>query len=154
MYKHIVRTIVRRGIERLNAGDPSALLKMAADDVELSFPGDNSWSNMFRPVVLGRERHATHRGRQECEAFARRFVAERIQFHVEDILVNGPPWRTRVVVRASDYREGRAGDDYNNRVISFMEIRWGKLRSWEDYEDTQRTAAWDAVREEGASVNA
>ena len=49
----------------------------------------------------GRERHAvvTHEGRDEIEAFLRRYVEHGIQMEVEDILVNGPPWRTRVAVR-------------------------------------------------------
>jgi hypothetical protein len=39
------------------------------------------------------------------------------------------------------------GDDvYNNRAVAFLEIRWGKLVRWEDYEDTQRVADWDNRR--------
>jgi ketosteroid isomerase-like protein len=35
------------------------------------------------------------------------------------------------------------GDKYNNRAIAILELRWGKLVAWEDYEDTERVAAWD-----------
>lgn len=147
MYKAAVRAMVRHTLNRLNAGDPSLVLRMAAPDAELIFPGDNSWSTMFRPAVKDRQPHVTHRGRDECAAFAQRFVDNGLQFQVEDIVVNGPPWNLRVAVRAHDYIEGPDGTDaYNNRVMAWMEMRWGRLVRWEDYEDTERSAAWDAAR--------
>ena len=143
MYKAAVRALVRHGITQLNHGNPNFLLRLAAPGAELCFPGDNSWASMRRPVEKGRHAHATHRGIDECRAFAQRFVDERIQFHIEDILVNGPPWRTRVAVRAYDFIEGADGDGYNNRAVAFLEIRWGRFIRWEDYEDTERVADWD-----------
>ncbi len=147
MYKTAVRMLLRHSIRKLNAGDYSLLLKLAHPNFELAFPGDNSWSTMFRPAVRGRHRHITHRGVSEAAAFAERFVSEGIQFHVEDILVNGPPWNTRSAVRIHDYIPGPAGgvDRYANRAVLFMETRWGRLVRWEDYEDTQRVADWDAT---------
>ena len=120
---------------------------MASPDFELAFPGDNSWSTMFRPHRAGRKRHVTHRGIDEGTAFAERFVREGVQFEIEDILVNGPPWNTRIAVRAHDFIEGADGDRYNNRALLFLETKWGRLVRWEDFEDTQRTAAWDRHRE-------
>lgn len=145
MYKMAVRALVRHGIAKMNEGDPGFMLKLAASDAEIAFPGDNSWASMHRPVEKGRQRHATHRGIDECRAFADRFTAQGIRFDIEDILVNGPPWNTRVAVRANDYIAGPPGSDdlYNNRTVAFMEIRWGRLHRWEDYEDTQRTTQWD-----------
>lgn len=146
MYKASVRALMRYSINKLNKGDYTLMLKMASPDFELAFPGENSWSTMFRSQVLGRQRHATHRGIDEATAFADRFVAEGIQFRVEDILVNGPPWNTRIAVRAHDFIPSPDGgaDDYANRAVLFLEIRWGRLVRWEDYEDTQRIAVWDA----------
>ena len=147
MYKAGVRALLRHAIRRLNEGDYSLLLKLAHPEFELAFPGDNSWATMFRPQVKGRERHATHRGIDEAVAFAERFVSEGIQFEVEDILVNGPPWNTRIALRAHDFIAGADGtDEYNNRYVGFLEIRWGRLMRWEVYEDTERTAAWDAAQ--------
>ncbi len=147
MYKAAVRALLRRSLAELSAGDPSMVLKLAHPRAELAFPGDNSWSTMFRPLERGRHRHATHRGLAEVTAFADRFVSQGIQFEVEDILVNGPPWNTRIAVRARDFIPGSNGgpDVYANRVVAFLEVRWGRLVRWEDYEDTQRVAAWDAV---------
>jgi ketosteroid isomerase-like protein len=140
--------MIRRNITRLNAGDATAFLDLAAEDVELAFPGDNTWSREYRPVAKGRHRHVTHRGVTECRAFVERFVRDRIQFAVEDILVNGPPWRLRIAIRAHVFArvDGAAEDAYNNRVMAFLEFRWLKLIRWEDYEDTERTAAWDRAR--------
>ena len=145
MYKTAVRTLVRHGIRRLGEGDPSFLLRLAAPDAEIAFPGESSWSTMFRPVVRGRHRHVTHRGIEECRAFAERFVAAGLRLEVEDILVNGWPWNTRVAVRAHDHAPSPDGDgdDYANRVVAFLEIRWGRLRRWEDYEDTERVTDWE-----------
>lgn len=143
MYKATVRALVRHGIGRLNQGDPSFLLRLAAPHAEIAFPGDNSWSTMFRPVEKGRHAHVTHRGIEECRAFADRFVAHGIRFEIEDILVNGGPWNTRVAVRAHDAIAGPDGDDYANRVVAFLTLRWGRMVRWEDYEDTERVAEWD-----------
>lgn len=146
MYKWAVRTVVRHGIERLNAGDPSFLLRLAHRDAEIAFPGENSWARMHRTVVKGRERHATHRGIDECRSFADRFVETGLHIDIEDILVNGGPWRARVAVRGTDHLAGPDGDEYNNRLVAFLEIRWGRLVAWEDYEDTERVAAWDRAQ--------
>ncbi len=146
MYKTIVRAMVRRNVARLNAGDAAPMLKLASNDVQLRFPGDNSWSTMFRPAANGRAPHATHRGLEECRAFADRFAANGIQFVLEDILVNGGPWNTRVAMRLHSFLPSAAGDQYNNRAVAILELRWGRLVVWEDYEDTERVAAWDRAQ--------
>lgn len=150
MYKATLRAAIRFAIGKLNDGDATLLLKLARPDAVIAFPGDNSWATMFRPVDKGRERHATHQGLRECEAFADRFTSEGVQFELEDILVNGPPWNTRVAMRVKSFKPGPGGpgspDDYNNRAMAVLELRWGRLVVWEDYEDTQRVAAWDQAR--------
>lgn len=148
MYKAATRALMRHSLKKLNEGDYSLMLRMAAPDFELAFPGRNSWATMFRPHEAGRHRHVTHRGVDEARAFADRFVAEGIQFRIEDILVNGPPWNMRIAVRAHGFIPGahRGDDAYNNRAVLFLEARWGRLVRWEDYEDTERVVAWDAAR--------
>src|SRR3954452_10647339 len=102
IYAALVRRLVARSIDKLNAGDPGPLLAMASDDVVLRFPGDNAWARMFRPVVTGRAPHDTQRGIAACRAFVEALVEQNIRFVVEDVLVNGPPWRTRVAIRLHD----------------------------------------------------
>ncbi len=140
MYKATIRAMLRRNIRLLNQGNYEPLRKMAAPDAELAFPGDNSWSRRFRPVQRSRVQHTTHRGVDELEDFAQRFVAAGLQIEVEDILVNGPPWRTRICLRGTD---GSPDGVYCNRVCALIETRWGRITRWEDYLDTERVAAWD-----------
>ena len=154
MYKASIRALLRHSIDKLNHGDYSLLLKLASPGFELAFPGENSWSTMFRPHQRGRAPHVTHRGIDEAVAFADRFVDEQIQFEIEDILVNGPPWNTRIALRVRDFVPGHNGDDvYNNRAVLFLEVRWGRLVRWEDYEDTERVAAWDRATAQPTSVS-
>ena len=148
MYKATVRMLMRYSVKKLNSGDARLFMKLADKDAVIAFPGNNSWATMFRPVDPGREQHATHRGLAECQAFADRFVDEGVQFEIEDILVNGPPWNTRIALRVRSFLPGPDGIDiYNNRAIALLETRWGRLIAWEDYEDTERVAAWDRARE-------
>ena len=76
---------------------------MFADDATLTFPGDNSWSAMFRPPEPGRQPGRTHRGKDEIEAFLVRYVEHGLQMEVEDILVNGPPWNARAAAIVHDW---------------------------------------------------
>ncbi len=109
MYKAAVRWMIRRNIASLNAGDHRPALAMFSDDIEFSFPGDNSWADEFRPVRRGREVHVTHRGKAEMERFLQRYVAAGLQMEVEDILVNGPPWNLRAAVRVHDFAPSEVG---------------------------------------------
>lgn len=144
MYKLAVRLMVRRNIARLNRGEYRSTLDMFKPDATLRFPGDNSWSNMCRPTVKGREGFVTHRGRAELEQFLARYVEACIHMSVDDILVNGPPWNTRVAVRVHHWVSGADGSDvYANRAVLFATARWGKLIDQEDYEDTERVAEFD-----------
>ncbi len=144
MYKAAVRMLIRRNIRLLNRGRYRPALAMFADDAELVFPGDNSWSRQNRPPERGRAAFATHRGRAEIEAFLQRYVDNGIQMEVEDILVNGPPWHTRAAVRVHHWIPGADGDDlYSNRAVLMVRTVWGKIRTQEDYEDTERVSAFD-----------
>ena len=155
MYKTAIRALLRRNVERLNAGDATTLLKQGSPDVVIAFPGDNSWSTMFGPAPTGRDRYVTHRGIAECTAFAEKFTSNGVQFEIEDILVNGPPWNTRIALRVKSFvppeQPGQA-DEYNNRAVAILELKWGRIVAWEDYEDTERVAAWDRRQAAAAPV--
>jgi hypothetical protein len=145
--------MIRRTIRHLNEGNYALALATFSDGATLAFPGDNSWANQHRPTQKSRESFATHRGRAEIEDFLRRYVDAGIQMEVEDILVNGPPWNTRAAVRVRDWALGPDGQDvYNNRAVLFVNSSWGRIHRQEDYEDTERAAAFDAVINRGASA--
>jgi len=131
MYKWAVRWMIRRSMAALGRGDPGPMLAAYAQDAVLVFPGVSSWSG-------------EHRGKPAIEAFLRRFVAAGLSGTAQDILVNGPPWRTTVCVLFCD----RALDDagalvYENRVTVLARVAWGKIVYHEDFLDTQKVEALD-----------
>ena len=149
MYKAAARWLIRRNIRLLNEGRYGPALAMFAPDATLAFPGENTWSRQYREPVLGRDAFATHRGRDEIEGFLRRYVGHGLQMDVEDILVNGPPWNMRAAARVHHAIVDESGaQTYANRAILFVNVRWGKIRAQEDYEDTERVARFDAVSTE------
>ena len=102
-----------------------------ADDAVLTFPGESSWSG-------------EHRGRGAIERFLRRFIAAGLVGHAEDILVNGPPWRTRIAVVFTDHTSDQEGNEvYANRAVLYAVARWGKITRQEDFEDTHKVEAFD-----------
>jgi ketosteroid isomerase-like protein len=72
-----------------------------------------------------------------------------MQIVVEDVLVNGPPWKMRAAARVRHWVPGADGaggaDAYNNRAMLVVNTRWGKVVRQEDYEDTVRVLAYDEV---------
>jgi hypothetical protein len=144
VYKATVRMLIRHSIRELNEGRYRFALTMFAGDAELTFPGDNTWSRQYRPLGPGRDAWPTHRGKDEIEGFLRRYVDHHIFMVVDDVLVNGPPWNTRVAVRVHHWIAGPDGTDvYCNRAVLMFRSAWGKIREEEDYEDTERVAAFD-----------
>jgi len=144
MYKALARWMIKRNIARINNGDYASALAMSGRDAMLTFPGDNSWSNMIRPTKQSRDGFVTHRGPDEIEQMLQRYVNHKMHMVVDDILVNGPPWNTRAAVRVHHWITGPDGADiYANRAVLFVNTSWGKIRSQEDYEDTARVAAYD-----------
>jgi uncharacterized protein (TIGR02246 family) len=131
MYKYAVRTMIRRNVAALRQGDPRPLLAGYAPDAVLVFPGSSSWGG-------------EHRGREAIGAFLDRFLRAGLVGEVEEILVNGPPWRTTVCVLFTDRALGPSGTPvYENRAVLFGRIVWGKIVYHEDFEDTEKVAAFD-----------
>jgi len=111
--------------------DHAPLLKGYADNAVLVFPGESTWGG-------------EHRGQAAIERFLRRFVAAGLAGTAEDILVNGPPWRTRIAVVFTDRAADATGDEvYANRAVLYAIARWGKITRQEDFEDTVKVEAFD-----------
>lgn len=130
MYKYSVRWMIRRNVRALSRGEIDPLVSSYSHDAVLVFPGESSWGGRYE-------------GRQAIEAFLRRFVDAGLEGEVHDILVNGPPWNTRVAVLFSD-RAVEAGQPvYENRAMLYARAKWGKIVFQEDFEDTHRVEAFD-----------
>jgi ketosteroid isomerase-like protein len=50
------------------------------------------------------------------------------------------------------YRGPDGNDLYSNRAVLMVRTAWGKIRSQEDYEDTERVSAFDASRPTTAAL--
>jgi uncharacterized protein (TIGR02246 family) len=131
-YTGATRALLRRNVKALMAGDPGPLLALYHPDAVLTFPGDHSWG-------------ATYRGRDEIEAFLRRFLDAGLRGELGAILIDGPPWATRIAVEFDDTaHDPRTGERiYENRAVIVLRTRWGRVVAEEVYEDTQKVAAFD-----------
>ena len=110
---------------RLRAGDPRVVIALYHPDVQLSFPGETSFSGVYR-------------GRAAVSRWLRRFVAAGFQIAPEQIVAAGPPWSTAVVVRVHVWLRDEAGTlVYDNRGVLWGELRWGRLWRYEVIEDTK-----------------
>jgi ketosteroid isomerase-like protein len=130
-YGWIVAILIRRGVRRINAGDIGPMLSSFAEDATLVFPGDHSWGGEYK-------------GRAEIEKFLRRFVDVGIQLEPHEILVQGWPWKTTVLLRfTNEARDANGNLVYANRGAIFAQAAWGKIKHQEDYEDTQKVVEFD-----------
>lgn len=118
-------------IARLRAGDPRPALLLDHPDVTMTFPGDSSWAG-------------TIRGRAEHRRWLQRFCRAGLQIHPDEVVLTGFPWRQTACLRGTDHALGPDGERvYENRIVLWCHLRWGRLVEYEVYEDTERTAAYD-----------
>jgi len=123
--------MIRRNVRALGRGDIEPLLAGYADNAILVFPGTSSWGG-------------EHRGKDAIRAFLKRFVDAGLVGQIDEILVNGPPWRTTLCVVFSDRATDPAGETvYENRAVLFARAAWGRIVYQEDFEDTHKVEAFD-----------
>jgi ketosteroid isomerase-like protein len=131
MLSWLGKRLVDWQLARLSAGDPRPVLWMDAPDVRMTFPGDSTFATDLH-------------GRAEHERWLRRFVALGIQISVDEVIVKGFPWNTTLCVRGTDHLTSADGETvYENRYVIWGHIEWGRLKHYEVYEDTQKTAQFD-----------
>ena len=78
LYAWAVRSMLRRNLNRLNAGDVGFLFGTYTEDVRLVLSGRHSWTGDYR-------------GKDEVERWMRRLVRVGVQLEPHEILVTGPP---------------------------------------------------------------
>ncbi len=117
---------------RLRAGDIRPALALYADDVQMRFPGRNSWSGEYH-------------GKAQLSAWLARFAEAGIQIFPDEVVAAGPPWRTSLCIRGHDYVRSPQGETvYENRYVLWAKLRWGRIYDEETYEDTEKPLALDA----------
>lgn len=124
----IVAQRVRTAWKHLNDRDAEFVLKTFAPSFTHRFVGDNA---------MGGVRHKLETQRAW---FARLFrVLPDIEFTVQDVLVGGWPWRTRVVALLTT--KGTAGGEpFANEFAQTIELRWGRITRVNVVEDTEKMA--------------
>lgn len=131
MLSWLGKKLVDYQLARLSAGDPRPVLWMDARDVRMTFPGDSSWA-----VDL--------HSKAEHERWLRRFVRAGIQISADEVVLKGFPWRQTLCIRGRDQLRSAGGElVYENRYVIWGRLKWGRLKRYEVYEDTQRTEAFD-----------
>ena len=131
MYAWLARMLVRQTIRKHQAGDVDGVLRSYAKDVHFVFPGQNSWA-------------IDTRDKAEIGRWLRRFHDAGLRIDVDDILVAGPPWNTRVCMHFTDHAKDAAGNVvYENTGVIYGKGRWGKISDYTVYEDTEKVAAFD-----------
>jgi ketosteroid isomerase-like protein len=129
MYAWIVGRVVRNAFAHLNRGNHAPALRLFADDAHFRFPGTH-------PLA------AEYHRKPEIEAWFQRLLRlfPTIQFDVEDVLVKGWPWNTRVCTRFSDRIRSPNGVTHVNHGIQYLRLSWGKVKADYLYLDTQTVA--------------
>jgi ketosteroid isomerase-like protein len=131
MFSWLAKRVLDHAYGRLNAGDPGPMLRLYANDVHFRFPGESSWT-------------ADTRGKREVERWLKRMIATGLQHQLEQVVVQGPPWRMTICLRSRDQLTTAEGQTvYSNRYVIWGRTAWGLLREYEVYEDTQKLKGFD-----------
>ena len=131
MFSWLAKQVLARNMARLNAGDPGPTLRLDAKDVKFRFPGDSSWA-------------IEANGKDELRPWLQRFVRTGLQIFADEVVVKGFPWNQTVCVRGHDHLKSPQGETvYENRYVIWGRMRWGLLKEYEVYEDTQKAKTLD-----------
>ena len=132
LYKTLVRAKLRRLFAGASQGNWMPIVDGFGDSFTYRFVGD---------TPLG----GTRTTRRAMQAWWTRLFTlfPDAQLLPQEILVEGPPWNTRVMTRMLFHATvpGPAGQSrvpYQNEVMQLMSLKWGKITSIVTIEDTQR----------------
>lgn len=135
MLSWLAGKLIAHNMRKLSEGDPSPTVRMYAEDVRFTFPGDNSWSGEIE-------------GKENLHRWLRRFADVGLQIRPDEVVVQGWPWRQRACVRGVSYLDAPSGERvYENRYVIWGHLAWGKMRAYEVYEDSEKAKALDGYLE-------
>ncbi len=110
MYRYIVASKVRAAWRQLDEGNAAAVLDQLAPDFDYHFVGDHA---------LGGTRRTRAAMAAWFERLARLFPG--VRFTVDDVLVRGWPWATRVVVLVTVDAPAADGGHYRNELAQTLD---------------------------------
>ena len=117
MISWIVRRVIESGYRMQNRGDFDGLSRMFAADGVFEFVGD---------TPFGGER----RGPEAIAGWFRQVEREfgSLTLTTRDVVLSGPPWNIRVIVRFTDRYRLISGDTIENQGFQFLRVCWGKIK--------------------------
>jgi ketosteroid isomerase-like protein len=131
MLSWVVKQLITWVMSRTRAGDIRPTLALDASDVTFVFPGKNSWSG-------------TYHTRDAHRRWLERLVRVGVKTDVDEVVAGGFPWNMTVSIRGRSWRDTPAGERvYDNRFVIWAKLRWGRLKEYEVYEDTEKAQALD-----------
>jgi len=126
MHHTIIKRIARNAFQDLSDRKAEPLLDRCAPDMTHTFAGEHA---------LGGTRHSRDAFRTWLNRLYRLFPE--LQFHIDDILVAGPPWNTRLAIAWTDRGVAADGADYENEGVHRLRLEWGRLVELHATLDTQ-----------------
>lgn len=131
MLSWLGKKMIARNMAKASEGEIEPSLRMDAEDVRFRFPGDNSWAGEYN-------------GKAELEPWLRRFADAGLRIWPDEVVLKGFPWKQTICIRGRDHLDSPTGERvYENRYVIWGTIRWGLLRDYEVYEDTEKSRALD-----------
>lgn len=141
MYHRIVANKVRSVFGQISAGDWEPMITGMAPEFTYRFYGDHALSG---------ERHTTEALRRWWERSFRLFTDPR--FSVDEVIVAGPPWNTRIATRVHIRAALPDGSAYENVFMQTMHMRWARITEVHTLEDTAvLEGALDALAASGVA---
>ncbi len=116
MYHAVVKRIARNAFQDLSDRNAEALLDRCSPDMRHTFAGEHA---------LGGTRHSRAAFRAWLDRLYRLFPE--LQFDIHAILVEGPPWNTRLAISWTDRGVAADGVDYENEGVHLLRLEWGRL---------------------------
>ena len=131
MLSWLAGKMIARNMAQASAGNIEPTLRMDAQDVRFRFPGDSSWGTELQ-------------GKEQLRPWLQRFADAGLQISPDEVILKGFPWKQTICVRGTDHLDTAEGKRvYENRYVIWGHLRWGLLRDYEVYEDTQKSKALD-----------
>ncbi|WP_461112325.1 nuclear transport factor 2 family protein [Spirosoma jeollabukense] len=130
MYHSIVKKLALQSFEHLNRGNYETVLKSISPAITHTFSGHHA---------LGGTRHSIGAMRQWFQRLFR--LSPGLAFEIQNVAVNGWPWKTTIAVEWIDRATLADGSDYVNEGVHVIKMRWGKVVYLHAYLDTALTIA-------------
>lgn len=135
MLSWLAGKLIAHNMRKLNEGDPAPTVRMYAEDVRFTFPGDNSWAGEIE-------------GKEDLRRWLLRFAEVGVQIRPDEVVLQGWPWRQTVCVRGVTTLDTPDGERvYENRYVIWGHMAWGKMRAYEVYEDSEKAKMLDRYLE-------